>query len=79
VVSHHFPWDSSFTAITNYGRVAAVIFNKKEVVFLYSLTRVLDRFWGKGAEGKAYSLAQSTAQGKWACNSTYIPPYLSIM
>jgi len=55
VVSHHFSWDSSFSAVTNYGRVAAVIFNKREVVLLYPLTRALDRFWCKAAEARAYS------------------------
>jgi hypothetical protein len=53
VVSHHFFFpDSSVSAVTKYGRVAAVKFNKREVVFRYSLTRVLDRFWGKEAEAK---------------------------
>jgi hypothetical protein len=72
VVSHHFSWDSSFSAVTNYEKVAAVIFNKREIVFRYLLTRVLDRFWSKAAEAKAYSLAQYTAKFKWACNSTTI-------
>ena len=79
VVSHHFSWDSSVSAVTNYGRVVAVKFNKREVVFRYSITHVLDRFWGKAAEAKAYSLAQYTVKFKWARNSTSSPPYLSLM